>query len=81
MRKTIRIQIKNQKTKSVLTDYSTDFEITTGTTVSEMKTIIKNSINNSFNIVKESLWNNSKELEDSNLLPKTNNLDYYMEIN
>jgi hypothetical protein len=76
MKKPVRITINKETPKSELTSYLSPFEVTETTTVLELKTIIKETLTFSFEIVKETLWGDSTELKDEGVLPKKGRLEY-----
>jgi len=80
MKKLLKITIEKENPKTNITQYATQFDVLSGTTVLELKTEIKATIASSFDIVKETLWDGQKELKDADLLPKSSNLDYILTV-
>jgi len=80
MKKPVRITINKETPKSELTSYLSPFDVTENTTVLEIKTIIKDSIKFQYELVKETLWGDSTELKDVDILPKKGRLDYILLI-
>jgi hypothetical protein len=80
MEKQVRITINKETPKGELTSYLTNFGVTETTTVLELKTIIKDSFKFPYELVKETLWGNSTELKDVDVLPKTGRFDYVLLI-
>jgi hypothetical protein len=80
MKKSVKITIEKQNPKTNISQYATQFDALSGTTVLELKTDIKATITNTFEIVKETLWDGQKELKDVDLLPKSSYLDYIMTV-
>ena len=80
MKKSVKITIEKEKSKTNISQYATQFDALSGTTVLELKTNIKSTITNSFEVVKETLWDGQKELKDVDLLPKSSYLEYIMVV-
>jgi hypothetical protein len=80
MKKPVRITINKETPKGELTSYLSPFDVTETTTVLELKTIIKDSIKFPYELVKETLWGDSTELKDEDVLPKKGRLDYVLLI-
>jgi hypothetical protein len=80
MKRPVRITINKKTSKSELTSYLSPFDVTETTTVLELKTIIKDSFKFPYELVKETLWGNSTELKDEDILPKTGRFDYVLLI-
>jgi hypothetical protein len=80
MKKSVKITIEKEKPKTIISQYATQFDVLSGTTVLELKTDIKATITSPFEIVKETLWDGQKELKDVDLLPKSSYLDYIMTV-
>jgi hypothetical protein len=80
MKKPVRITINKETPKGELTSYLSPFEVTETTTVLELKIIIKDSIKFPYELVKETLWGDSTELKDEDVLPKKGRLDYVLLI-
>ena len=80
MKKPVRITINKETPKGELTSYLSPFDVTETTTVLELKTIIKDSIKFQYELVKETLWGDSTELKDEDVLPKKGRLDYVLLI-
>lgn len=80
MKKSVKITIEKENSKTILSQYGSQFDVLSGTTVSELKSEIKSTIINSFDVVKETLWDGQKELKDVDLLPTSMNLDYIMDV-
>jgi hypothetical protein len=78
MKKPIKITINKDTTKSELTSHLSPFEVTETTTVLELKTIIKESLNFPYELVKETLWVSSSELKDDEVLPKNGRFEYVL---
>jgi hypothetical protein len=80
MKKSVRITIEKETPKSTINSYQTAIEATETTTVAEFKTSVKESISIPFEMVKETLYNGSKELKDVDVLPKFSGLEYVLLI-
>ena len=80
MKKPVRITINKETPKGELTSYSTSFEIIDTTTVSELKTTIRESIKFPYDLVKETLWGNSTELKDEDVISKNGRIEYTLLI-
>ena len=78
MKKPVRITIQKEKSKSEITSYQSPFDATETTTVADFKVSLKNSIQNSFEIVKETLYDGSSELKDEELITKKSSLFYVL---
>jgi len=76
MRKDIRIKVEKELPKTTITEYSTLFEVTDATKVSELKKQIKDNISFTFELVKETLTFKSKDLKDDDTIVGEGSLTY-----
>jgi hypothetical protein len=80
MKKIVKIIIALETPKKILSEYQTQFDTTDTTTVLELKTNIKSSILLPLDSVEETLFNGGKELNNSDLLPKSLDLKYLLVV-
>lgn len=80
MRQSVKITIQDEKTKRVLSSYSSGYEIESTTTCSELKKQIRESINVPGEEVSQILWSNNKEVQDEKTIPNNTKLDYVLLI-
>lgn len=78
MKKPVRITIQKESSKYEITSYQSPFDATETTTVADFKVSLKNSIQNPFEIVKETLYDGSSELKDEQLITKKSSLFYVL---
>ena len=80
MIKLVKITIKKETPKSNVTQYLTQFNVLSDTTVLDFKLIIKSTIVIQYEMVSEKLYDNNKELIDTDLLPNSSYLEYVLLI-
>jgi len=80
MMKEIEIKVQKSTTKTVLSQYSTNFNITDTTKVSDIKSEIKNKIQYPNEVLSEIVYIKNKEMKDDDLVNVDSKIEYVLTL-
>jgi hypothetical protein len=78
--KEIEIKVQKSTTKTVLSQYSTNFNITDTTKVSDIKSEIKNKIQYPNEVLSEIVYIKNKEMKDDDLVNVDSKIEYVLTL-